>query len=76
VRACLPSHQPPPPPRPPRLLQLGGQPVHIRLKPRLVGVQLGVMVGHGPQFIEHGGHIAGYAHLVRLGLVGFGQGFL
>src|SRR4051794_24598531 len=35
----------PPPPRSPRLFQLGGQPVHIRLKPRLVAVQLGLTIG-------------------------------
>jgi hypothetical protein len=31
----------PPPPRPPRLLQFRRQPIHIRLEPRPIAVQLG-----------------------------------
>jgi hypothetical protein len=39
-------------------------------------VQLGVFVGHGPQLIEHGGHIPRHADLVGLGVVSFGPRFL
>ena len=40
-----------------RALQLGFQPCSV-------GVQLGVAIGHGPQFIEHAGDILRHADLV------------
>jgi hypothetical protein len=53
------------PPAPPRLLKL-------RLEPRSVSVQLGMVVSPGLQFIEHGGHIPRHADLIALGMVGLG----
>jgi hypothetical protein len=66
----------PPPSRPPRLFQLGSQPVHIRLKPRPVGVQLGVSISQGLQLVEHHGHVPRHADLIGFGVVGLGAGFL
>jgi hypothetical protein len=39
-------------------------------------VQLGVFLAHGPQLIEHGGHIPRHADLIGLGVVGLGPRFL
>jgi hypothetical protein len=44
--------------------------VQFRLKPRPVGVQFGVTVGQGLQFIEHGGDVPRHADLIGLGVVG------
>jgi hypothetical protein len=35
-------------------------------------VQLGVLVSHGPQLVEHDGHVARHADLIGLGVVGLG----
>jgi hypothetical protein len=35
-----------------------------------------VFVRHGPEFIEHHGHIARHAHLIGLGVVALGPRFL
>jgi hypothetical protein len=64
------------PPWPPRLFQFGGQPVHIRLEPRPVSLQLGLPIGQRPQFIEHGCDVARHADLIGLGVVGLGPRFL
>jgi hypothetical protein len=42
--------------------------VQFRLKPRPIGVQLGMTVGHGLHFREHGGHITGHANLIGPGV--------
>ena len=39
------------------------------LQPCPIGVQFGVAVGQGLQYIEHGGHIPRHADLIRLGMV-------
>ena len=57
------------PPAPPRLLQL-------RAKPSSVGVQFGVTVSHGPQVLEHDGHIPRHADLIGLGVIGLRPHFL
>jgi hypothetical protein len=46
--------------------------LQLRREPGTVGVHLGVMVRHGPQFIEHGRHVARHADLIGLGVVGLG----
>jgi hypothetical protein len=55
----------PQPPWSPRLFQLG-------LEPRPVGMQFGMAVSHGTQFIEHHSHVARHADLIGLGVVGLG----
>jgi hypothetical protein len=39
------------------------------LGPRPVSVQLGMVVNHGPQFIEHVRDVARHADLIGLGVV-------
>jgi hypothetical protein len=64
------------PPWPPRLFQFGGQPVHIRLEPRPVSLQLGLPIGQRPQFIEHGCDVARHADLIGLGMISLRLCFL
>ena len=59
-----------PPPRPARLLQLGSEPVHIRLEPRPLDVKVNVFVGQGLHLVEHRGDVARHADLIALGMVG------
>jgi hypothetical protein len=42
------------------LVQLGGQPDHIRLEPPRSAI------GYGPQFIEHGGDVSRHTDLIGL----------
>jgi hypothetical protein len=60
VGLSLEPHQPLSP-WPPRLLQ-------FRRQPRPIGVKLGMAISHGPQFIEHHGHVPHHADLIRLGI--------
>jgi hypothetical protein len=64
------------PPRLPCLLQIGGQPVHIRLEPRPVGVQIGIAIGQRLQLVEHDGHVARHADLIGLGMISLRPCFL
>ena len=52
--------------------QFGARLFQLRLKPRPVGVQFGVFVRQGLQFIEHGGHIPRHADLIGFGMVSLG----
>jgi hypothetical protein len=56
----LPSSAEQPPPWPPRLLQ-------FHLETGAIGVQFGMTISHGLQFVEHGGHIPRHANLIGLG---------
>jgi hypothetical protein len=44
--------------------QFGARLFQLRLKPRLVGMQLGMAVGQSLQLIEHGRHIARHPELI------------
>jgi hypothetical protein len=71
---CPPSSPPNHSPSPrPHLFQFSALPLQLRLELRPVGVQLGMTVGHGLQFIEHGGHIPRHADLIGLCVVGLGS---
>ena len=52
------------------MFQFGPLPLQLRLKPRLVGVQFGMTVGHGPRFIEHGGDIPRHVDMIGCGMAG------
>jgi hypothetical protein len=49
-----------------RALQLGFQPCSV-------GVQFGLTIGHGPQFIEHAGGVLRHADLIGFGVVSLGS---
>jgi hypothetical protein len=61
------------PPAPPRLLQLAGQPIHVRLQPGAIRVQRGVAISERPQFLEHICDVARHADLIGLGMGGAEQ---
>jgi hypothetical protein len=63
-------------PWPPRLLQFGARLVQFRLEPRSIGMQFGVTISQRLQFIEHDGHVARHADLIRLGVVSLRPRFL
>jgi len=52
------------------MLQFGTCAFEFRLKPRLIGMHLGMAVGQRPQLVEHGGRIPRHADLIGLGVVG------